>query len=45
MQMAILVVFGTIGTIAFYTVEWSQRRKECAEKEMIKSSDDHMMAS
>ncbi|KAG5682589.1 hypothetical protein PVAND_011934 [Polypedilum vanderplanki] len=44
-QMAILVVFGTIGTIAFYLVEWAERRKANAEKEMIKSSDESMVPS
>lgn len=43
--MSILVVFGTIGTIAFYTVEWIERRRSAAEKEMIKSSDDNFVPS
>lgn len=41
--MAILVVFGTIGTIAFYTVEWAERRKQAMKNEMIKSSDSNIV--
>lgn len=44
-QMAILVVFGTIGTIAFYTVEWAERRKQTMKDEMIKSSDSEIVPS
>jgi hypothetical protein len=45
--MAILVVFGTIGTIAFYIVELMERRKAANEgsKEMIKSSDENFVPS
>lgn len=44
-QMAILVVTGTIGTIAFYTVEWRERRKQMMKNEMIKSSDSNIVPS
>lgn len=44
-QMAILVVTGTIGTIAFYTVEWAQKRKQMMKDEMIKSSDSNIVPS
>lgn len=44
-QMAILVVTGTIGTIAFYSVEWAERRKQAMKDEMIKSSDSTIMPS
>lgn len=37
-QMIILVIFGTIGTGAFYAVEWAEKRKQFNKNEMIKSS-------
>lgn len=45
--MAILVVFGTIGTTAFYVVELMERRKAVSDgsKEMIKSSDENFVPS
>jgi uncharacterized membrane protein len=44
-QMAILVFTGTIGTVAFYTVEWAERRKQMMKNEMIKSSDSNIVPS
>lgn len=44
-QMAILVVTGAIGTIAFYTVELNERRKQMKRNEMIKSSDSNIVTS
>lgn len=45
--MAILVVFGAIGTTAFYVVELIERRKAVNDgsKEMIKSSDENFVPS
>lgn len=45
--MAILVLFGVIGTVAFYIVELRERRKVASEgsKEMIKSSDENFVPS
>lgn len=45
-QMAILVATGTVGTIAFYLVEWAEKRKQLMkEDEMIKSSDTNIVHS
>lgn len=44
-QMAILVATGTIGTVAFYTVEWAEKRKQLMKDQMIKSSDSNIAES
>jgi hypothetical protein len=38
--MAFLIVTGTIGTVSFYLVELSERRKQNIKEEMIKSSSN-----
>lgn len=38
-QMVILVIFGTIGTVSFYVVEWGEKRKQLTNTNMIKSSN------
>ena len=37
-QMIILVIFGTIGTVSFYYVEWAEKRKQFTKNEMLKPS-------
>lgn len=45
-QMILLVITGVIGTVAFYRVEWAEKRKQVVkEDEMIKSSDSNASPS
>lgn len=37
LQMVFLVITGSIGTVAFYVVEWAEKRKQMAKDEMIKN--------